>query len=610
MITSRELAEQVDEDLSRGALDRAFNRVISYAEEACADAGSVVFVLGSPTLDALCRRLGEELAVAPPAAFDRRAVVYLASGFTFPEGIAFSLRHLIEAQPDRRHLVLLSGAAGSPGLAEARRFFGPGVEVEAAPAGPVATAARWVSERLAAAAPGRAFLLCRPYDAAAVAAFRPGLAGEMLFCHHLDYRLTLGVHLRGVRHVDFRHSAFVHCRHSLGIGDNLYLPLTAGKAVNGPAPALPLTTATSGSVGEFALAYEVRLAEEVPRWMAATGGRHLHVGSLPGEVTAKVEAALAFSGIPKDRFTHRPAVDSLRAVLLEEAAGLYIDSFPVGSPRSVVEAMSAGIPVVTHHHPTSLLLSDETLAYRGAFSWNDPDDLVERLAGLTDADLAVERALAAEHYGRHHDPGHLAGALAGERVSEVPAPERSYPVATLRAFQRERGRRGQADFSTRLGWLVIQALGLPTHSGERDRALLSAVLYDLSTQDAAGWGERALLARRNLLLGLTDWEEIAGAYARLDYAELSEHLFRRERLSAVARKGGRWADTTTEETAIDPGAPAEVTIAADRLARLRRADQDLRRLLRRLGSGPSGWLLRRFPVFRKLERRYLGTDRP
>jgi hypothetical protein len=583
-----DLAEEVGEDLDGGDLERAFNRVVTYAEQALHDQAMVGGVLGSPSLDALCMRLGEALDCTPPPYFDAGLAAHVASAFSFPGALAFITRDLIAAQPMRRHLILLSGLTGDADLDGTRRFFGPEVQVEASPEASAAATARWLAGRLAGAAPGRAFLLAYPHDAAAVAAFRPGLAGEMLFCHHLDHRLMLGVHLPHVRHVDFRHAGFVGCRYGLGIADNLYLPLTAGEAVTAPAPGLPITTATSGRWGEFALSYEVRYAEEVPKWIAVTGGRHLHMGSLPTGIVSVIEANLAFKGIPKNRFVHLSFVESLREALRAEAVGVYIDSFPVGGCRSVVEAMAAGIPVITHHHRTSKLFSNETLAYPGAYSWTDPDDLVAHLGSLTPESLAAERTVVARYYRESHDPGLLAAALAGDAVLGLSPPDRGYAVSTLEAYEHE-ARSGEPGFNARLGWLVTQALG-------QDRGLLSAMLYQMQTQDSAGWGDRALSARQNLLVGLTGNEDIAAAYAKADYGELSEHLYRQERRALAGGKPERVAE----------GEGGAVRVPADRLAQLRQADHDLRWLLRRLGSGPQGWLMRRFGGFSRLEKRYIG----
>jgi hypothetical protein len=55
--------------------------------------------------------------------------------------------------------------------------------------------------------------------------------------------------------------------------------------------------------------------------------------------------------------------------------------------------------------------------------------------------------------------------------------------------------------------------------------------------------------------------------------------------------------------------PSSRRISADRLQRLVQAERDLKWLLRRLGGGSVGWLLRRFRGYRVVEDRHLGNPR-
>lgn len=55
--------------------------------------------------------------------------------------------------------------------------------------------------------------------------------------------------------------------------------------------------------------------------------------------------------------------------------------------------------------------------------------------------------------------------------------------------------------------------------------------------------------------------------------------------------------------------PSARRISAERLERLTAAERDLKWLLRRLGGGVKGWVLRRFPGYRTLEARHLGGPR-
>jgi hypothetical protein len=55
--------------------------------------------------------------------------------------------------------------------------------------------------------------------------------------------------------------------------------------------------------------------------------------------------------------------------------------------------------------------------------------------------------------------------------------------------------------------------------------------------------------------------------------------------------------------------PTARRVSAERLERLSLAERDLKWLLRRLGGGAKGWVLRRFRGYRTLEARHLGGPR-
>jgi hypothetical protein len=55
--------------------------------------------------------------------------------------------------------------------------------------------------------------------------------------------------------------------------------------------------------------------------------------------------------------------------------------------------------------------------------------------------------------------------------------------------------------------------------------------------------------------------------------------------------------------------PSARRVSAERLERLTQAEHDLKWLLRRLGGGARGWVLRRFRGYRVIEDRHLGSPR-
>jgi hypothetical protein len=199
---------EIRTDIAAGHLDRALNRITSLGEQLFADRSVVTAVYGSYTLDTLCTEIG---AVAPTGATappQSDLVVYLATELAYPGGHTFVIRDLVRAQPDRRHVLLLSGSLGPVDASRADAFFGGAVDVEVAPPASPSETMKWLIARLGEYHPGRAFLLAHPYDAPAVAAFQPGLAGEMVFYHHVDHTFTLGLNVPSVEVAAFRAAGY------------------------------------------------------------------------------------------------------------------------------------------------------------------------------------------------------------------------------------------------------------------------------------------------------------------------------------------------------------------------------------------------------------------
>jgi hypothetical protein len=595
--TPDELRDLVAEHCETGEIDRALHRLIGFTEPKVGDPTALAAAFGSVALDEACLMVGNVAAPTPPARYDHDLTVYVATELPVPGGHTFVIRDLIRARPDGRHVVLLSAGLGRTTEPDTEDLFGPGVDVEVAPHRRTADILEWLLDRLAALAPGRAFWVQHPQDAVATAACQPGLAAEMLFIHHNDHRLTLGLHVPHTRHVDFRPAGLANCAHVLGIPDTLLIPLTAGA----PLPPSdvsdgPLTTASSGSWAKYGSPYPHRYQDLVPDIIETTGGRHVHVGYVPPWQVAGISAQLSYTGIPQNRFVNIRSTRSLRDTLRDEGVDVYIDSFPLGGCRSVVEAMSVGIPVIAHHHPVSELLSNETLAPAGSFTWSEPEELLEYLAETTPAAAAAGRPAVIEEYERFHRPELIAETLAGERVTGAVAEHRPYQLSTLDIHlagsrqPRQTAVSGGPGVDTRIGRMLVHAMKWVDPEEEVGRNEISEALFRAAVGDAARKETRRYRAERNFLDTVTEGAEVHDEEGDIDLNRTSVYLFEKH----VA------ADREPEE---DPGL---LKVPEERYRELRRAEQDLRWLLRRLGSGPAGVLTRRFGGFRKLLKRHLG----
>ncbi|MFT3733899.1 MAG: hypothetical protein QM776_02535 [Rhodocyclaceae bacterium] len=394
------------------------------------DPAATSLVLGSPALDQLCSRMGATTLAQlrqhglPAAAEAPAEIIILATELYALGGHSRVVEDFIRAQPHKRHLLMLTDFFGSADDMALGVFRALGAEVHRAPAGPRLDKLLWTQMALARHPQAQVFLFNHHADAVAIAAVQPGLNREVLFCHHGDHNLCLGVHLPHARHIDF-FAPFQHACEAKGIAA-AYWPLSVpdgGARSDAPDSFCRdgLLSCSSGSWSKFAQPHGFSYAELLPQLLHITGGRHLHIGDMPDEVKAGIVAGLQARGIDPSRFRHLPRVPSLWQSLRDEGVDLYIGSFPIGGGRALIEAFGAGIPVITFRHPVSPMLGTTGLGPADSWSWAQPDELMNVLKQATPAELARRSRVARAHYLAHHAPGLLAACLAGSQQPTSPA---------------------------------------------------------------------------------------------------------------------------------------------------------------------------------------------
>lgn len=394
-------------------------------------------VVADRRLDAACQTIGRDLlSRLPPAAALSSAVdcvilgteVYRSGGHTAVIGDL-----LATGRFGPRITLLLTNAFGTTDLQIAQECFGSNVRIEIAPSGSLISKTQWTLERLSALRPGRLVLMNHPEDAVAIAAAQPGLAQQTIFYHHADQILCLGVTLDHVQHIDPHPMGFHHCRHHVGLNNVLYWPLVAQDF--GPRPGERafrvrghLQTACSGSLTKFETAYKYPYQTLICNLIQRTGGSHLHIGPLSEATLAQVRAGLAGRAIDQDRFKHLAWVPSVWLALQQHDVDIYLDSFPLGGGRAVIESMGAGVPVIAHQSYISPLLGDADMLYPGAFAWSQPDQLLEHVESLTAERLAQESLLARHHYEKNHSAEALGAAI--DAGLDAPPPAALQPSAS------------------------------------------------------------------------------------------------------------------------------------------------------------------------------------
>ena len=131
-------------------------------------------------------------------------------------------------------------------------------------------------------------------------------------------------------------------------------------------------TATSGMPHKFDLNGRVVVPKRSDGAIHTRDGKHVHIGFLSAEQTLRVNEHLDKLSC-RERFIHIEHVSHLASTLSELAPSVYIDSYPIGGGKAIVEAMAAGLPICAATHDPSL--DSSSFCYPECFRWTHPAEL-------------------------------------------------------------------------------------------------------------------------------------------------------------------------------------------------------------------------------------------
>lgn len=429
------LINMADHALHHGDVNAALNIVYNFVEKVITNPISTSQVFASRDLDDLCLRIGRYHLTTTdlhrlPTAFggNETKVVYLVSRLQRSGGHSRLVQDFIHGQPDKNHVILSTEIGGPSDVDYFSKLFSAqgNVLFTQAPGGNFQERLAWLQASLLSMRPQHAYLLNHHQDSVAVAALVPELNIVGTFCHHGDHHLCLGVFLKHLTHLDFHPMGFHYCRSELEL-NNHYLPLTAVDQsddiyrkydINSDTG---LMTATAARYNKIEVPYYVSYLDLIPEVLATTKGSHLHIGKLSPWGLRRLRSNLSRRGIKADKFIYLEWTPSVWKTLEAYHVDIYIASFPYGAALTLIEVMGAGIPVILHQHMYSRVLSCIELAYAEAFSWADPQDLLNHLSTLSPGHLRQEGLLARQRYIEFHRPELLKSYLAcQQQTSNIP----------------------------------------------------------------------------------------------------------------------------------------------------------------------------------------------
>ena len=127
----------------------------------------------------------------------------------------------------------------------------------------------------------------------------------------------------------------------------------------------------------------------------------MHIGPLSAEQTLRVDQHLDKLSC-RERFVHIEHVPHLASALCELAPSVYIDSYPIGGGKAIVEAMAAGLPICAASHDANM--DSSSFCYPQCFRWTHPAQLGKILATLDPPTVERHAALSRRYFERNHSP--------------------------------------------------------------------------------------------------------------------------------------------------------------------------------------------------------------
>lgn len=292
---------------------------------------------------------------------------------------------------------------------------------------------RHLQSMIANPAARRLLVLCHAHDAVAISAAASVRDKPVLFFHHCDHTPCLGCYMPNAIHVDLHNLGFEQCRTELGLRPG-YICLTSreGKALGGSRRyAQPMfKSITCG--GEHKLvnfAYPIRYPELVVELIRSRQGTHFHVGKLSASFIDRIYQALDRAGLSRESFVHVGHVSGFREIIEGLEIDLYVPTLPQAGGKALIDAMSAGVPILVHENAIGRLWGSRDLVYPEAPYWNSPSALTECLRQFNDPNYWQDQAQASRAYfERYHSNALFKKMLQadGRFIGSAPPPLKPY----------------------------------------------------------------------------------------------------------------------------------------------------------------------------------------
>ena len=370
---------------------------------------------GSRELDELCCQAAEAIEAEFPlhasAADDAQDLtLYIATDLFFGRGGHTPLLlDLIKVdQSAQRELILTKTGSAPNSQAFSDQLFNAlpaGVKASELQANSLLQKVLILRSYIHARKPRRLILVTHQHDVVAYCAITRRSAEQILYIHHADtftlglyipWYTVVGTNIFGVKAVVEMTGRAMFCW-PVASEDHGVRPWPAwgsGQQLN----TCSHGTARKFDSGDSALSY----ADIVLMRLRLHEGLHFHIGEMSEEQRQAMAKAISEAGLDTARFIYVGTVPILWKYLQSSNIHLCISSFPVCSPRGLIETKGCGIPILIFEDVTNPTRSSRHYGYPGCLTWRNINELENVLQQLTPTALEAQSQRARTSFEKSH----------------------------------------------------------------------------------------------------------------------------------------------------------------------------------------------------------------
>ena len=258
--------------------------------------------------------------------------------------------------------------------------------------------------------PSKIFLFNDMADSSAVCSLADNNNYNIYYYHHANLYLSLGLSIPGFKVINFSPISYLNFKNNIN-NKNIYIPLSYSKRnqfVNDKRNIEDnLNVCMIGSYNKVNIPYDIDYESTVYSLISSVNLTFFHIGKLSPIVVIKLRIKLFFNGISQNRFRYLKNVYDIPLELHRNMIHLVLSSFPIGGALTLIECMSAGVPVAIHDNVYLNQASCKDTVYSKAFVWKDSTELINVCHSLDNQKYNLHSEESYKYYLSMHTGKHL-----------------------------------------------------------------------------------------------------------------------------------------------------------------------------------------------------------